>query len=107
MWVSVPPSPGDAGLTLPSRGDAVDVGGRHLSRRRTQRTAARWVLGQPGQPGAHHLHGDALLIGLGEVEDVAGEQLDGLDHAHGVDCRPPIAEVVENHVCGDGKCKTD
>ena len=33
--------------------------------------------------------------------------LDGLDHAHRVDCRPPIAEVVEDHVCADGKCKTD
>ena len=51
--------------------------------------------------------GEALAGLLGEVEDVAGHQLDGLDHAHGVDCGPPIAEVVENHVCADGKCKTD
>ena len=41
------------------------------------------------------------------VEDVAGNKLDGLDHAHGLGCRPPIAEVVEKHVCADGKCKTD
>ena len=60
-----------------------------------------------GQPSAHELHGDALAIAVGEVEDVAGNQLDGLDHAHGVDGRPPIAEVVENHVCADDKCKTD
>jgi len=39
--------------------------------------------------------------------DVAGDQLDGLDHAHGVACGPPVAEMVENHVCVDGKCKTD
>ena len=26
-----------------------------------------------------------------EVEDVAADQLDGLDQAHGVGCRPPIA----------------
>jgi hypothetical protein len=65
------------------------------------------VLTQPGQTLAHHLHGDALIVAVGEVEDVAGDQLDGLDHAHRVDCRPPIAEVVENHVCTDGKCKTD
>ena len=48
-----------------------------------------------------------LIVAVGHVEDVAGDQLDGLDHAHGVDCRPPIAEVVEKHVCADGKCKTD
>ena len=51
--------------------------------------------------------GEPLAGLLGEVEDVAGNQLDGLDHAHGVDRRPPVAEVVENHVCADGKCKTD
>ncbi len=33
---------------------------------------------------------------LGQVTpDVAADQLDGLDHAHAVDCRPPMAEVVE------------
>ena len=40
---------------------------------------------------------------------MAGNQLDGLDDARPVDCRPPIAEVVEDqdHVCAVGKCKTD
>ena len=65
------------------------------------------MAGQLGQVTLDVAEGDALAGLLGEVEDVAGNQLDGLDHAHGVDCRPPIAEVVENHVCADGKCKTD
>ena len=65
------------------------------------------MLTQPIQPGAHHLHGDTVLVAVGEVEDVAGNQLDGLDHAHRVNCRPPIAEVVENNVCTDGERQTD
>ena len=76
-----------------------------------QRTAATATIegmsGQLGQVTLDVAEGEALAGLLGEVEDVAGNQLDGLDHAHGVDCRPPIAEVVENHVCADGKCKTD
>ena len=44
-----------------------------------------------GQPSAHQLHGDALAIAVGVVEDVAGQQLDGLHPARGVDCRPPMA----------------
>ena len=52
--------------------------------------------GQLGQVTLDAAEGEALAGLLGEVEDVAGNQLDGLDHAHAVDCRPPIAEVVEN-----------
>ena len=44
-----------------------------------------------GQPSAHQLHGDALAIAVGVVEDVAGQQLDGLHLARGVDRRPPMA----------------
>jgi hypothetical protein len=29
------------------------------------------------------------------VEHIEGDHPDGLDHAHGMDCRPPMAEVVE------------
>jgi len=64
------------------------------------------VLTQLVQRLAHHLHGDALTVAVREVEDVAGNQLDGLDHAHRVNCRP-IAEVVENNVCTDGERQTD
>jgi hypothetical protein len=66
-----------------------------------------WMAGQLGQVTLDVAVGEALASLVGEVEDVAGNQLDGFDHAHGVDCRPPMAEVVENHVCADGKCKTD
>ena len=79
-----------------------------MGRQRTAATAT--IAGASGQLGQVTLDvavGEALAGLLGEVEDVAGNQLDGLDHAHGVDCRPPMAEVVENHVCADGKCKTD
>ena len=49
-----------------------------------------------------------LALGLGQVTpDVAGIQLEGLDSRTGVECRPPIAEVVKNYVCTDGKRKTD
>ena len=78
-----------------------------MAARRTQLTAARWMLTQPIQPGPHHLHGYAAIVAVGVGEEVAGDQLDRLDHAHAVDYRPPMAEVVENHVCADGKCKTD
>jgi hypothetical protein len=44
-------------------------------------------------------HGDALAGLLGEVEDVAGIQLEVLDSRTAVDCRPPIAE---DHNCADG-----
>ena len=40
------------------------------------------------------------------IRYVERDQLDGLDHAHPGGL-PPMAEVVENHVCADGKCKTD
>jgi hypothetical protein len=36
------------------------------------------------------VHGDALMIAVGGVEDVAGNQLDGLDHAHSTDRHPRI-----------------
>ena len=42
---------------------------------------------QLGQMALDVAEGDALAGLVGEVEDVAGNQLDGLDHAHGVDCR--------------------
>ena len=64
--------------------------------------------GQLGQVALDVAEGQPLAGLLGDGEDGAGNQLDGLDHAHGVDRRPPpIAEVVENYVCADGKCKTD
>ena len=50
--------------------------------------------------------GDALAGLLGEVEDVAGTS-SAASIRHGVDCRPPIAEVVESYVYADGKCKAD
>jgi hypothetical protein len=37
------------------------------------------------------LHTDRLALAVGEAEDVAGRQLDGLDHAHGTDGRPVTA----------------
>ena len=43
---------------------------------------------QTGLPVAHRLHGDLLPRALGEGEDLAGNQLDGLDHAHAHDRRP-------------------
>ena len=76
-----------------------------------QRTAATVTIagasGQLGQVTLDVAVGEALAGLLGEVEDVAGNQLDGFDHAHGVDCGPPMREVVENHVCADGKYKSD
>src|SRR6476469_897680 len=54
--------------------------------------------GQLGQVPLDVVEGEALAGLLGEVEDVAGNRLDGPDHAHGVDCRPHMAEV-DNHVC--------
>jgi hypothetical protein len=45
--------------------------------------AASWMLTQPIQPGPHHFHGDAAIVAVGHVEDVAGDQLDSLDLAHG------------------------
>ena len=78
------PQPGGGGLPLPLLGDAVDGDGAHRGRRPAQLTAPLWMLCQPVQAGAHHLHGDALMIAVDEVEDVAGNQLDGLDHAHAV-----------------------
>ena len=57
------------------------------------------------KPVVHQLHGDALILTVGDTEDVAGNELDGLDHAHWVDCRPPMAEVVENRVCADDLSK--
>ena len=78
--------PGGGGLPLPRLGGAVDVGRRRLGRRHTQPTAPLWMLTQPVQPSAHQLHGDALAVAVGGVEDVAGHQLDGLDHAPGL-CR--------------------
>jgi len=36
-------------------------------------------------------HGDALACLLGEVEGVAGIQLEVVDSRTAVDCRPPIA----------------
>ena len=71
--------------------DAVGVGRAPPCRRRTQRAAARWVLTQPGRDGCAPSPSRRADVTLGEVEDVAGNQLDGLDHAHGVGCRPPIA----------------
>ena len=50
---------------------------------------------QLGQVTLDVAEGEALAGLLGEGEDVARNQLDGLDHAHGVDCRPPTAEGVE------------
>src|ERR1700742_3201751 len=57
--------------------------------------------------GCPHFHVDALTVAVGEVEDVAGEKLDGVDHAHRVHSRPPIDEVAEDRACADGRCKTD
>ena len=37
--------------------------------------------------------GEALAGLLGVVEQVGGKQLGALDHVHGVDRRPPMAEV--------------
>ena len=55
-----------------------------------QRTAATVTIagasGQLGQVTLDVAVGEALAGLLGEVEDVAGNQLDGFDHAHGVDC---------------------
>ena len=65
------------------------------------------MAGQLGQVTLYVAEGEALADLRGEVEQVGGNQLGGLDHAHGVDCRPPIAEVVEDHVCAVGKCKSD
>jgi len=53
------------------------------------------MLTQLGQTLAHHLQFDAMIVAVGEVDDVAGDQLDGLGHAHGVDCWPPRADLVE------------
>ena len=47
--------------------------------------------GQLGQVTLDVAEGEALAGLLGEVEDVAGNHLDGLDHAHRVGCRPPMA----------------
>ena len=59
-----------------------------------QRTAATVTIagasGQLGQVTLDVAVGEALAGLLGEVEDVAGNQLDGFDHAHGVDCGPPM-----------------
>ncbi len=59
-----------------------------------QRTAATVTIagagGQLGQVTLDAAVGEALAGLFGEVEDVAGHQLDGLDHAHGVDCGPPM-----------------
>ena len=55
-----------------------------VARGHTERTVPRWVLTQPLKAGAHQLHGDPLTLGLGAAEDVAGNQLGGPDHAHGV-----------------------
>ena len=54
------------------------------------------MLTEPIQPGAHYLHGDAAIVAVGHVEDVAGEQLDGLDLAHGTDARPAMAPMSSN-----------
>jgi hypothetical protein len=43
--------------------------------------------GQLGQVTLDVAEGEALAGLLGDVEDVAGNQLDGFDHAHGEDCR--------------------
>ncbi len=53
------------------------------------------MAGQLGQVTLDVAEGEALAGLLGHVEDLAGDQLDGLDLAHAVDCRPPMAEVVE------------
>ena len=79
------------------RGRAVSQSRRHvwrdlwIVRGMTCSFSPPWVLCQPVQAGAHHLHGDALMIAVGGVEDVAGNQLDGLDHAHSTDRRPAMA----------------
>ena len=65
------------------------------------------MIGECGQVMLDIGPGDALAGLLGEVEDVAGVQLEVLDSRTGVDCRPPMAEVVEDHVCADGECKTE
>ena len=99
---------GRAHLALPAAGDRIDALRRHPRRQPTAPTVT--VAGTSGQLGQVTLDGalgEALAGLLGEVDDLAGNQLDGLDHAHGVDCRPPIAEVVEDHVCAVGKRKTD
>ena len=54
---------------------------------------------QLGQMVLDVAEGDALAGLVGEVEDAAGNQLDGLDHAHGVDCRALIADLVEITFC--------
>ena len=58
------------------------------------------MLTQPIQPGPHHLHGDAVIVAVGHVEDVAGDQLDGLDLAHGTDRRPAVAPMSPNTPLG-------
>ena len=86
------------------RGRAVSQSRRHvwrdlwIVRGMTCSFSPPWVLCQPVQAGAHHLHGDALMIAVGGVEDVAGNQLDGLDHAHSTDRRPAMAGEVAPRV---------
>ena len=85
------------------RGRAVSQSRRHvwrdlwIVRGMTCSFSPPWVLCQPVQAGAHHLHGDALMIAVGGVEDVAGNQLDGLDHAHSTDRRPYGRAAVKWH----------
>ena len=59
------------------------------------------MLAQPVQPGAHHLHGDALIVAVDHVEDVVGDQLDGLDLAHGTDRRGAMAPMLNTPLCSD------
>ena len=79
-------------LTLPAAGDRIDPVRSPSGRQHTAATATgAGVSGQLGQVTLDVAVGEALAGLLGEVEDVAGNQLDGLDHAHGVGCRSPIA----------------
>jgi hypothetical protein len=45
------------------------------------------MAGQLRQVPLHVPEGDALAVLLEGTEHVGGDELDGLDHAHGMDCR--------------------
>jgi hypothetical protein len=51
------------------------------------------MAGQLGQVSLDVAEDDAAPVFVGALEQVRGQQLAGLDHAHGVDRRPAIAWV--------------
>ena len=82
---------------LPLLGDRVDLGAatRDAAVHNSSSPAGTDRLASRARTSSKETLGSAV----GEVEDVAGNQLDGLDHAHGVDCRPPIARWSKISLC--------